>query len=130
MGGYLQGTNDGEDTHTPPNTVKYIKLTHEHFDLLMNTCATQNDTIAKLMTSPDSTTITSNQLNTRPAYYTNAKFEENSCRAIKSMYDGSEVQLTQFITILDPSKQTNIPLITQLYLPFIRHHINEFHQCR
>jgi hypothetical protein len=102
------GTTGSNDTTDEPATKrgKYIKLTYEHFEKLMQTCTGQQAFIKRLMVSPNTITAPSqNQSSTRPAYYTNAKFEEIACRAIKPAYDGSEDQLVPFLSRLDIRRQ-------------------------
>jgi hypothetical protein len=102
------GTNDSNDSMDEPASkkIKYIKLSYEQFEQLMQTYTSQQDSIARLMASPASVHLPShNHSSTRPAYYTNATFEEIACRAIKPAYDGSEDQLVPFLTRLDIRRQ-------------------------
>lgn len=103
-----EGTVENNDITDEPSSKKgrYIKLTYEHFERLMNTCTGQQAFISRLMESPDSVTLpTTNHPNKRPAYYTNAKFEEIASRAIKPTYDGSEDQLIPFLSRVDIRRQ-------------------------
>jgi hypothetical protein len=103
-----QGVDDANDSTEEPTAKKgkYIKLSIGHFERLMNTCTGHQAIISRLLESPDLVSFpTSQNSSSRPAYYTNAKFEEIACRAIKPIYDGSEDQLIPFLSHLDIRRQ-------------------------
>ncbi len=53
------GADDANDAADEPSAKKgkYIKLTFEHFERLMNTCTGQQALIARLIDSPDTTAL-------------------------------------------------------------------------
>ncbi len=71
----------------------------------MNTCTGQQAFNSRIE-SPDSVALPKdNHSNQKPAYYTNAKFEEIASRANKPTYDGSEDQLVPFLSRVDFHRQ-------------------------
>jgi len=77
------------------------------FTALLQTCSKQQGVIDTLLAgSPISSIVTVPSMRpTLPSSYTNAKYEEISCRTIKPTYDGSEDQLVPFLTRLDLRRQ-------------------------
>jgi hypothetical protein len=94
-------TNDDSVSSRSSKRSRNIVLTPEQFNQLLQTCS-------KVQTpSPTSTTQFSSQNSSTqpPAYYSNAKYEEISCKGIKPLYDGSEDTLIPFLTKLDLRRQ-------------------------
>jgi hypothetical protein len=104
-----QGDPETNDVPDEPASKKgkYIKLSYDHFERLMNTCTDQQALISRFIDSPDSTLFhgPNGPPSSRPAYYANAKFEEIACRAIKPTYDGGEDHLIPFLSRLDIRRQ-------------------------
>jgi hypothetical protein len=94
--------NDDDDE---PNAKqpKYIRLTPDQLSSIVTACS------SNIMRSFTPTGVSSphafHPSNTVPAYYNNAKYEEICCRAIKSLYDGSEEELMPFLTRIDMRRQ-------------------------
>jgi hypothetical protein len=96
----LNDTNDGETQQ--PKRSRNITLTPAQFSILLglhSNIAPQSDS------SPTSTTATISSPSALPAYYSNAKYEEISCKAIKPLYNGSEENLIPFLTKLELHRQ-------------------------
>jgi hypothetical protein len=97
----LQDNTDSNDEQThPPKRQRNIVLTPDQFNQLLQTYATQPSPIS--FQSPTSIAASTTSLaSLMPAYYSNAKYEEISFKAIKPAYDGSEEGLIPFLTKLD-----------------------------
>jgi hypothetical protein len=96
-------TND-DDRST--KRAKYIKLTPDQFNRLLDTCSKQQARIDQLSTSiQGSSYSTQTRSSNTPSYYANAKYEEISCKPIKPLYNGSEDSLVPFLTKLDLRRQ-------------------------
>lgn len=103
----LQNSSSNDDAKPAAKRQKFISLSPDQFERLLQTCTKQQETISRL-TSESPNGIIDNRPQrhpTQPAYYSNAKYEEISCRAIKPSYDGSEEHLIPFLTRLDLRRQ-------------------------
>jgi hypothetical protein len=80
-------------------------MTPDQFSQLLetfsNSCSSQST--VRLLASPTSTAQSNNAV--MPAYYSNDKYEEISCKGIKPPYNGSEEGLIPFLTKLDIRRQ-------------------------
>jgi hypothetical protein len=96
-----------DDDEPTPKRQQFIIITQEQFTQLLNACTAQQTTINRLTTqshtiiTPPNTTT-----NATPAYYTNAKDEEISCKPIKPSCNGTPVALIPFLNKLDLRRQS------------------------
>jgi len=96
-----------DDDEPTPKRQQFIKITQEQFTQLLNAYTAQQTTINCLtiqshtvITPPNTTT------NATPAYYTNTKYEEISCKPIKPSYHGTPDALIPFLNKLDLRHQS------------------------
>jgi hypothetical protein len=103
----LQSSGPNDDDKPAAKRLKSITLTPEQFERLLQTCSKQQEVISHFTSgSPISVDDSRPQRQpAQPAYYSNAKYEEISCKAIKPQYDGSEEHLIPFLTRLDLRRQ-------------------------
>ncbi len=102
----LQPGHTNDANTPPPKKPKYIQLTEEQFERIMSTCSKQQECIDRI-SSMNPTTLQFKEAPTRSllACYSNAKYEEISCKGIKLAYDGTKDELIPFLTRLDIRRQ-------------------------
>jgi hypothetical protein len=121
------GTNDAEPT---PKRQKYIQLTQEQFDNLLQMKTSSNPTTnpprPSLSTIPS---ITPLSIPTSiPSYYNNANYEDITCKGITPSYYGSKDNLIPFLTLISDARMKvgNPPrtalLLTAATLPSLTLH--------
>lgn len=102
----LQSGHTNADTTPPPKKPKYIQLTEEQFERIMSTCSKQQECIDRISSMhPTALQFKDTPMRSLPAYYSNAKYEEISCKGMKPAYDGTEDELIPFLTRLDIRRQ-------------------------
>jgi len=78
---------------------RYLKFTPEQLSQLIVDCSTPGNRTPRIsLGSPTSTAVIASSA---PAYGTNAKYEEISCKPINPSYDGTEADLMPFLLRLD-----------------------------
>jgi len=78
---------------------RYLKFTPEQLSQLIVACSTPGNRTPRIsLGSPSSTAVIASSA---PAYGTNAKYEEISCKPINPSYDGTEADLMPFLLRLD-----------------------------
>ena len=95
----LQSNETNDNNARPPKRQRNITLTPAQFNQLLTTYATQTSAgLSTLGPSPTSIAASTSLSLSLPAYYSNAKYEEIFCKAIKPLYDSSEEKLIPFLT--------------------------------
>jgi len=96
-------TEANDDDEPVPKHSRYLRFTPEQLSQLIVACSTPgNGTQHASLGSPTSTAVIAPSA---PAYVTNAKYEEISCKPIKPSYDGTEADLMPFLLRLDIRRQ-------------------------
>jgi hypothetical protein len=102
----LQSGHPNDVATPPPKKPKYIQLTEEQFERIMSTCSKQQECIDRISSmNPTTLQFKETPMCSLPAYYSNAKYEEISCKGMKPAYDGTENELIPFLTRLDIRRQ-------------------------
>jgi len=100
----LQSNTDTNDDSTRPSKrSRNIVLTPAQFNEFLQTINTQHSPQSSI--SGQGSTATGSTSASVPAYYSNAKYEEISCKGIKPLNNGSEEGLIPFLNKLDLRRQ-------------------------